>query len=65
MQHASALEGIPIPAGTRWDSSPVVVGDVLLFSALTVHAAWSNVSPDCVRISGDVRLHRQSSPFLL
>lgn len=30
-------------------------GDVVIFDALTLHAAWSNISPRSVRVSFDVR----------
>lgn len=45
----------------EWASSPVRAGDVLLFGTNTVHAAWSNVTADRVRLSADLRYLRASS----
>ena len=53
--HTDALHGIAVPADTIWTSSAVEPGDVVLFNALTVHCAWSNISPTQIRASLDLR----------
>ena len=53
--HVDAMTGIALPPNVTWASSPAKPGDVVIFDALTVHAAWSNVSPRSVRVSFDVR----------
>jgi hypothetical protein len=53
--HVDAMTGIAVPPNVGWASSPVKPGDVVIFDALTVHAAWSNISPRSVRVSFDVR----------
>jgi hypothetical protein len=49
------LTGIVVPPDVTWASRPVRPGDVVIFDALTVHAAWSNISPSSVRVSFDIR----------
>jgi len=62
LHHESALTGIEMAADTRWASADAHVGDVIFFGALTVHAAWSNVTPDRARLSADYRFLRAGSP---
>jgi ectoine hydroxylase-related dioxygenase (phytanoyl-CoA dioxygenase family) len=57
--HRSAMSGIRSGLDVPWASSEVHPGDVVLFNGLTVHGAWSNVSPDRIRASLDVRYEPQ------
>lgn len=47
--------GIDLPADLAWHSADLEAGDVLLFSALTVHRALPNVTADRLRVSVDYR----------
>ncbi len=53
--HVSPDRGIDLPSTQVWHSSEVWPGDVVCFSATTIHCAWSNVSQRLVRASFDVR----------
>ena len=63
LPHASVtrggpLVGIDVPADAPWCSSDLDVGDVVLFSSLTVHKALPNVTRDQLRVSVDYRYRR-------
>ena len=47
--------GIAIPDGASWHSKDFEVGDAMFFSALTVHRAMPNLTPDRLRVSVDYR----------
>ena len=47
--------GIAIPADAPWSSLDLEEGDVIVFSALTVHRALPNVTADQLRVSVDYR----------
>ncbi|MDX9721191.1 MAG: phytanoyl-CoA dioxygenase family protein [Myxococcota bacterium] len=62
LPHVDNQTGIALPRQTQWVSGDVVPGDVVAFHVSTIHCAWSNVSPDAVRISLDVRYEPASTP---
>jgi ectoine hydroxylase-related dioxygenase (phytanoyl-CoA dioxygenase family) len=47
----------------QWYGSPFEVGDVLVFSALTVHAAMDNLEPSRMRLSVDFRYQTEGQPL--
>jgi hypothetical protein len=47
--------GLEVPADAPWLSADLWPGDVLLFSALTVHCALPNRTADRLRVSVDYR----------
>ncbi len=49
------IVGTDVPDGAPWRSLDLDVGDVILFSALTVHCALPNVTADQLRVSVDFR----------
>lgn len=53
--HVDRLTGILVSPQVRWATSPVKAGDVVLFGPKAVHCAWSNVTPDRVRLALDIR----------
>lgn len=55
LPHVSPAVGMQVPRDTEWATAGVTVGDVVVFGALTVHCAWSNVTSDRVRASFDLR----------
>ena len=59
--HVDPWTGILVPADTRWDTGEAAAGDVVLFDALTVHCAWSNVTSTRVRASFDLRYEPRSA----
>jgi ectoine hydroxylase-related dioxygenase (phytanoyl-CoA dioxygenase family) len=56
-----ALAGIDVPHDICWATQEVSPGDVVFFSAATIHCAWSNMSPTAVRLSLDVRYEPRST----
>jgi ectoine hydroxylase-related dioxygenase (phytanoyl-CoA dioxygenase family) len=54
LAHGEGTLGAAVPADARWASADYRCGDVLLFSALTLHRALANES-DEVRLSVDFR----------
>lgn len=61
VEHGSAFSGLKVDPDVAWDSSEVRVGDVVFFSARTIHCAWSNVSDQWARISADIRYEPRST----
>lgn len=53
--HVDNRTNILVAPSTRWTSGAVKAGDCVIFSARTVHCAWSNVSKANVRLSLDIR----------
>ncbi len=53
--HLDALTGIDVAADVCWATGAVEAGDLVLFGTDTVHCAWSNVSPQLVRLALDIR----------
>jgi hypothetical protein len=47
--------GAEVPPDAPWRSLDLELGDVLLFSSLTMHRALPNVTPDRLRVSVDFR----------
>lgn len=47
--------GTDVPDDVTWAASDLAAGDVILFSALTVHRALPNVTADRLRVSVDYR----------
>lgn len=47
--------GTDVPADAAWHAGALALGDVLLFSALTVHRALPNATADRLRVSVDYR----------
>ena len=60
--HIDAMTGIDVPTDVGWVTEAVKPGAVVMFSAATVHCAWSNVSPKLVRLSLDVRYEPKNLP---
>jgi len=58
--HRGRFEGIEPTSELSWASSEVAPGDVVFFESLTVHCAWSNVSPLKARVSADIRYEPRS-----
>jgi len=54
-RHKDNLQGIDVPRDVIWATGPVHPGDIVAYSAATVHCAWSNVSKSNVRVALDVR----------
>ncbi len=50
--------GTEVPAEAPWCSAALAAGDVILFSALTVHCALPNRTADQLRVSVDFRYRR-------
>ena len=50
--------GTDVPADAPWRSASLAAGDVILFSALTVHCALPNLTRDQLRVSVDFRYRR-------
>ncbi len=59
--HVDAMTGISVAPEVIWHTGPVRSGDVVLFDALAVHCAWSNVSPTMARASLDIRYEPRPS----
>ncbi len=53
--HIDNMTGIDVPRDVGWVTGDVWPGDLVAFSASTIHCAWSNISPTDVRLSLDVR----------
>ena len=58
--HQSAFSGVEVAPDVQWASSEVLAGDVVFFSARTIHCAWSNVSTKLARVSADIRYEPRS-----
>jgi ectoine hydroxylase-related dioxygenase (phytanoyl-CoA dioxygenase family) len=58
--HHTAFTGIQVAPDIQWASSEVLAGDVVFFSARTIHCAWSNVSSKLARVSADIRYEPRS-----
>ncbi len=56
--------GTDVPDDVAWAASDLEAGDVVLFSALTVHCALDNVTADRLRVSVDYRYRPRPSPAL-
>jgi ectoine hydroxylase-related dioxygenase (phytanoyl-CoA dioxygenase family) len=54
--------GTDVPDDTTWAASDLEPGDVVLFSALTVHCALDNATADRLRVSVDFRYRPGPSP---
>jgi hypothetical protein len=52
------LVGIDLPDDAPWRASDLELGDVIVFSSLTVHKALPNVTSDQLRVSVDYRYRR-------
>lgn len=55
LHHASPFVGIEDTRDLEWHSQAVRCGDLVIFDALAIHCAWSNMSPTDVRLSADIR----------
>jgi hypothetical protein len=53
--HIDNLTGIKVPRDVTFATGDTKPGDLVAFSAGTIHCAWSNVSPSYCRLSLDVR----------
>jgi ectoine hydroxylase-related dioxygenase (phytanoyl-CoA dioxygenase family) len=53
--HGGGVVGTDVPENVAWATSDLAAGDVVLFSALTVHRALDNVTSDRLRVSVDFR----------
>jgi len=54
-EHRNAFSGLQVESDVVWASNEMSAGDVVFFSARTIHCAWSNMSPTMARVSADVR----------
>ena len=54
--------GTEVPAAAIWSAGALELGDVLVFSALTVHRALPNVTADRLRVSVDYRYRPAGAP---
>jgi hypothetical protein len=54
--------GTDVPDDATWAASDLEAGDVVLFSALTVHRALDNATADRLRVSVDYRYRPGPSP---
>jgi ectoine hydroxylase-related dioxygenase (phytanoyl-CoA dioxygenase family) len=54
--------GTDVPDDATWAASDLEAGDVVLFSALTVHCALDNTTADRLRVSVDYRYRPRSEP---
>lgn len=61
VERAGAVVGTSVPADAPWRASDLEDGDVLFFSALTVHRALPNRTADRLRVSVDFRYRRPAS----
>jgi len=59
-EHIDAFSGMLVDPEKVWASNEMRAGDVVFFSARTIHCAWSNVSPTLARVSADVRYEPRS-----
>jgi hypothetical protein len=59
--HGGGVVGTTVPHDVAWAASDLAAGDVVLFSALTVHRALDNVTADGLRVSVDFR-YRPAPP---
>jgi len=53
--------GTDVPDDVQWAASDLETGDVVFFSALTVHCALDNITADRLRVSVDYRYRRSDS----
>jgi hypothetical protein len=56
--------GTDVPDDAQWAAADLELGDVVLFSALTVHCALDNVTADRLRVSVDYRYRPRAPPAL-
>lgn len=56
--------GTDVPDDVPWAASDLEAGDVVFFSALTVHGALDNVTADRLRVSVDYRYRPRSLPVI-
>jgi hypothetical protein len=59
--HGGGVVGTDVPDDVAWAASDLAAGDVVLFSALTVHRALDNITADRLRVSVDFR-YRPARP---
>jgi hypothetical protein len=59
--NGGGVVGTDVPDDVAWATSDLELGDVLLFSALTVHCALDNVTGDRLRVSVDYRYRPRAS----
>jgi ectoine hydroxylase-related dioxygenase (phytanoyl-CoA dioxygenase family) len=57
--------GTDVPDDVHWGAADLEVGDVVLFSALTVHCALDNVTADRLRVSVDYRYRPSRAPQIM
>ena len=60
--HVDRWTGINVPRNVTWATRDVRPGDMVAYDASTVHCAWSNVSPNSVRLALDVRYEPIGTP---
>jgi hypothetical protein len=60
--HVDRWTGISVPRTTTWATKGLHPGDMVAYGASTVHCAWSNVSPNSVRLTLDVRYEPIGTP---
>ncbi len=63
--HRHAFSGVDVGDEEAWATGSFAPGDVVLFGANTVHCAWSNLTPDRVRVALDVRYEPRSRTTLV
>ena len=61
VEAGGGVVGTTVPEEAIWSTGDLALGDVVLFSALTVHRALDNVTPDRLRVSVDYRYRPRTS----
>lgn len=61
VQAGGGVVGTRVPEDVVWSTGDLALGDVVLFSALTVHRALDNVTADRLRVSVDYRYRPRTS----
>lgn len=58
--HFTAFSGLQVEPEVDWASNETHAGDVVFFTARTIHCAWSDVSPTLARVTAEVRYEPRS-----
>lgn len=61
VEAGGGVVGTTVPDDVVWCTNDLALGDVVLFSALTVHRALDNVTADRLRVSVDYRYRPRTS----
>lgn len=61
VEAGGGVVGTTVPDDVVWSTGDLAIGDVVLFSSLTVHRALDNVTADRLRVSVDYRYRPRTS----